>query len=142
MSLGRKQVFVKPCAKQHALCVDPRDVFFRNCRTFQTFNQEKRARRWFPHLPRNTFRRCQKHSMASQQEPSERPDCTTREENPSFTLRTALSINPIVSGRRGGGTCHASNSFRRKLEKIICVDCSLVFDLEDGIVADASWCLV
>ena len=104
-------------------------VFYRNCRTFQTFNQEKRACRWVPHLPRNTFRRCQKHSMASQQEPSERPDCTTREESSFFHSADGSLNYSICLGSTWRWTCHAFNTFRRKIEKSLSVWIVLGFSI-------------
>ena len=62
--------------------------------------------------------------MASQQKPLKRPDCTTKAEVPSLTLRTAaLSIIPFVSGRRGVDvSCvqHISSQARKNQDYCLC----------------------
>ena len=48
----------------------------------------------------------------------------------------------IFSGRRGVGESCVQHFSSQARKIIVCVDCSWVFDPEDGIVAVASWCLV
>ena len=48
----------------------------------------------------------------------------------------------IFSGRRGVGESCVQHISSQARKIIVCVDCSGVFDPEDGIVAVASWCLV
>ena len=47
------------------------------------------------------FRKWQRHSIASLQHLSARPDCTNTDAVPSLTLRTALSAIELASDRSG-----------------------------------------